>query len=90
MNHRSVNQRSNQNPLRATHRTDGAIFSNAGLESSSQKRQPFVEDFNMEHSCSNVAVALIAFSVSADSMEAAKSRNPFALPTNSPSCVYLG
>jgi hypothetical protein len=90
MNHRSIDQRSTQNPLKPPSRTDGAIFSQAALESHGQSKQPFLEDFNMEHSCSNLAVALISFSVTAESMEAAKSRNPCALPTNSPSCVYLG
>jgi hypothetical protein len=59
-------------------------------ESRSDRKRPFLEDFNMEHSCSNVTVALRAFSVSSDPVEPGKSRSISALSTNTPSCIYLG
>jgi hypothetical protein len=60
------------------------------FESKPERKRPFIEDFNMEHSCSNVTVALRAFSTTGDSLEQAKSRNPAILTMNAPSCVYLG
>jgi hypothetical protein len=59
-------------------------------ESRSDRKQPFLEDFNMEHSCSNVTVALRAFSASSDPGEQSKSRSINALTMNTPSCIYLG
>jgi hypothetical protein len=59
-------------------------------ESRAEKNRPFLEDFNMEHSCSNVTVALRSFSAAGDPGEQAKLRNPAMLSMNTPSCVYLG
>jgi len=59
-------------------------------ESRAERKRPFVEDFNMEHSCSNVTAGLIAFSAASDPTEPGKSRNSSALTLNTPSCVYLG
>ncbi|HEY1902685.1 MAG TPA: hypothetical protein VGG56_09660 [Terracidiphilus sp.] len=89
MNHRSVNRRASQKSPRQADRPEGTGFSTK-LESKTERKQPFVEDFNMEHSCGNVAVALIAFSAAADSMESGTSRNQRAYSMNVPSCVYLG
>jgi hypothetical protein len=60
------------------------------LESMTESRRPFVEDFNMEHCCSGVTAALMAFSANSDSAEAGASRKAYAYPINPPSCVYLG
>jgi hypothetical protein len=59
-------------------------------EPKSERNQPFIEDFNMEHCCSGVTAALMAFSASAESPESGKTRNPYAQPMNPPTCVYLG
>lgn len=90
MNHRIISRRGPQGPLRQASRMDGAISSLGKLDGKSDRRQAFLEDFNMEHCCSTVTVKLLAFSASADALEQASSRNPYSQPVNSPSCVYLG
>jgi hypothetical protein len=90
MNHRSVNRRASQKSPRPADRPEGTGFSKNKLESKTERKQPFLEDFNMEHSCGNVTVALIAFSAAVDSMESGTSRNQHAYSVNVPSCVYLG
>jgi hypothetical protein len=87
MNHRTTNRRGTQNPAQTASRPQGAGFSKTKMETRSERTQPFVEDFNMEHCCSAVTVALIAFSANSDSAE---SRNPYTQSMNLPSCVYLG
>jgi hypothetical protein len=94
MKHRSPIRHSAQISLKQAGRLEGAILSNSKPESMPESRagrkRPFVEDFNMEHSCSNVIVALRAFSAGSESGEQAKSRNPALLSMNTPSCIYLG
>lgn len=100
MNHRIVNRRGTQNQPRPAGRPEGAGFSKAALESKGDGQQAFFEDFNMEHSCSNIAAGLMAFSARTESARAESartestdggaSRNPCGPPVNSPSCVYLG
>lgn len=87
MNHRIANRRGSQNPPKAAGRSDGTRISINKLETRSERRQAFLEDFNMEHCRSTVSVALLAFSNGSDSVEPRKS---FTQPVNSPSCVYLG
>ena len=94
MNHRSVNQGATQTSPSQRGIPERAGISRIKLESGSksgsERERPFLEDFNMEHSCSNVTVALKAFSAGSDAGEQARSRNPAALSMNTPSCVYLG
>jgi hypothetical protein len=94
MNHRSPIRRNTQISLKPAHRSEGSVFSMAtpdsAPESMAERKRPFVEDFNMEHSCSNVTVALRAYSAASDAGEQGRSRNPAALSMNTPSCIYLG
>jgi hypothetical protein len=85
MNHRTVNHRTTG---RATAANVG--FSKSGTETKSSAKQAFVEDFNMEHSSSNVSVKLKAFSATAEAMESGASRNSYVPSKALPSCVYLG
>ena len=85
MNHRSVNHRTTG---RAPAMKTGS--SKSGMEAKGTSKQAFVEDFNMEHSCSNVTVKLMAFSAAAEAMESSASRNPYGSSINLPSCVFLG
>jgi hypothetical protein len=87
MNHRSPTQRAHQPAPTAGAHAESKAHISTKAESVGKARQAFVEDFNMEHSCSNVTVSLRAFSDAADS---ATTRNKFAHSSNSPSCVYLG
>jgi hypothetical protein len=94
MKHKSPIRHSIEISLQPVGQPDGPFLSitrpESRTESTTEKKRPFVEDFNMEHSCSNVTVALIAFSAGSDAGEQARSRNPAALSMNTPSCVYLG
>jgi hypothetical protein len=94
MKHRSPIRPSVEISLKPAGRPDGPVLSiskpESRTESTTEKKRPFVEDFNMEHSCTTVTVALIAFSAGSDAGEQAKSRNPAALSMNTPSCIYLG
>ncbi|MGO9337538.1 MAG: hypothetical protein ACLPY1_08535 [Terracidiphilus sp.] len=94
MEHRSPNRHSAQISLQPAGRANAAMLSIAKSDSKPESRpemkRPFFEDFNMEHSCSNVAVVLRAFSAAGDSGEQNKLRNPAALSMNTPSCIYLG
>jgi len=94
MKHRSPTRHSAQISLQQASLPEGAMLSisrpQSMPQSSPEGKRPFVEDFNMEHSCSNVTVALRAFSAGSESGEPAKSRNPAVLSMNTPSCVYLG
>jgi len=87
MNHRSPTQRAQHSAPRTVTHPESTAQTNIAVESSGKPRQAFVEDFNMEHSCSNVTVSLRAFS---DAQDSATSRSRFAHSLNSPSCVYLG
>jgi hypothetical protein len=90
MKHRSSNLRTSQIPaIRVSHAAANKPTRNKP-EPNSESNQPFLEDFNMEHCCSAVAVALIASSANVDSMDPRIPRNPHAHPFNAPSCVYLG
>jgi hypothetical protein len=85
MNHRTVNYRSAiKQPVANTG------FAQTDTDLRGERKQPFLEDFNMEHSSSNVAVKLIAFSAAAEAMEAATPRSGYGSSTNLPSCIYLG
>ena len=94
MKHPSPLRRSAMITLQKAGRPEGAVLSvsrpEPRPESLSERKRPFLEDFNMEHSCSNVTVALRAFSAASESGEQARSRNPAALSINTPTCVYLG
>jgi hypothetical protein len=94
MNHRSPIRRSSQALLKPAGRPEGPVISipepESRPESRTERKRTFVEDFNMEHSCSNVTVALRAFSAGSESGEQAKSRNPALLSMNTPTCIYLG
>jgi hypothetical protein len=94
MNHRSPIRRSTQISLKPVGRPEGSAISvskpESRPESRAERKRPFVEDFNMEHTCSNVTVALMAFSAGSDPGEQARSRNPALLSMNTPSCIYLG
>ena len=93
MKHRSPVHHSAQISLKQASRHDGVALSiskpDSRPESRAEKNRPFLEDFNMEHSCSNLTVKLKAFSVAVEAMDSSASRNPHA-STNLPSCVYLG
>jgi hypothetical protein len=94
MKHRSPIRHSAQISLQQAGRHEGALLSiskpQSMSESRAERKRTFLEDFNMEHSCSNLTVALRAFSASSESGEQAKSRNPAMLSMNTPSCIYLG
>jgi hypothetical protein len=94
MKHRSPIRHSAQISFKNAARPEGAVLTiskpESRLETWAEKKRPFLEDFNMEHSCSNVTVALRGFSASSDSGDQAKSRNPAMLSMNTPSCIYLG
>jgi hypothetical protein len=94
MKHRSLIRHSAEISFKQAGRPHGAVLSiskpQSMSESRAERKRTFLEDFNMEHSCSNVTVALRAFSASSESGEQAKSRNPAVLSMNTPSCVYLG
>ncbi|HEY6848151.1 MAG TPA: hypothetical protein VI320_18365 [Terracidiphilus sp.] len=85
MNHRSVN-----------HRSAGLVSgaksgsSKSSMETKGSTKRAFVEDFNMEHSCSNITVKLKAFSAAAEAMDSSASRNSYGSSSSLPSCVYLG
>ena len=85
MNHRSVN-----------HRSAGLVSgaksgsSKSSMETKGSTKRAFVEDFNMEHSCSSLTVKLKAFSAAAEAMDSSVSRNSYGTSMNLPSCVYLG
>jgi hypothetical protein len=85
MNHRSVN-----------HRSAGLVSaaksgsSKSSMETKGSTKRAFVEDFNMEHSCSNITVKLKAFSAAAEAMDSSVSRNSYGPSSSLPSCVYLG
>jgi len=90
MNHRSVNRRVPQNSHRPVGRPEGTGFSRTTPELKGERQRPFVEDFNMEHSYSGVAVSVITNSARSDSADSGTSRGGYADPMNSLSCVYLG
>jgi hypothetical protein len=94
MKHRSPTRHSAQISLKQASRPAGAVISismpDSRPEAWAEKQRPFLEDFNMEHSCSNVTVALRAFSAASEPGEQARSRNPAMLSMNTPSCIYLG
>jgi hypothetical protein len=90
MNHRSVNRCATQNAPRPAGRPEGTRISKSKTEPKTETRRTFLEDFNMEHCCTGVSAALMAFSASSDSAEAGASRKAYAHPTNPPSCIYLG
>jgi hypothetical protein len=85
MNHRSVNHRV---AGLATAAKTGP--SNSTMETKGSTKRAFVEDFNMEHSCSSITVKLKAFSAAVEAMDSSVSRNPHGASMNLPSCVYLG
>ena len=85
MNHRTVNHSATGRQTAAN-----AGFSKPGTEAKSSANRAFVEDFNMEHSRSNVSVKLMAFSAPAEAMESGASRNSYGPSKTLPSCVYLG
>jgi hypothetical protein len=82
MNHRSMNRSTAQNPLQPA----SSRNPKSRPEPTVAARRPFIEDFNMEHCCSGVTAALMAFSASSDPAEAGTPRKAYAPP----SCVYLG
>lgn len=86
MNHRSVNRCATQNSTQHS----APRVSKTKLGSNTESRRPFIEDFNMEHCCSGVTAALMAFSANSDSGDASASRTSYLQPINPPSCVYLG
>jgi len=90
MNHRSINRRAPQSSHRPAARPEGTGFSRNTPESSGESQRPFVEDFNMEHSFSGVAVSSMTNSARSNSSESGTPRRGYAEPMNSLSCVYLG
>jgi hypothetical protein len=90
MNTQSSVHHVSQFPVRRVSYAAAAKVPRNKPESNSESHQPFVEDFNMEHCCSAIAVALIASSANVDSMDPRTPRNPHAHQFNAPSCVYLG
>ena len=90
MNHRSVNRCAPHDSPRPTGRPEGNRISKTKLESKTERKLPFIEDFNMEHCCSGVTAALMAFSAGSDSAEPSASRKTQAHSMNPPTCVYLG
>ncbi len=51
---------------------------------------PFVDDFNFEHSFTDVSITQIAISASADFAAPAKHRNHRTYDLDSPNCAYIG
>jgi hypothetical protein len=90
MNDQSLSRRTNQNPIRPLNRRVASTPINSNQQPNTESHQPFVEDFNMEHCCSAVSVALLAISADSNAMDPRIPRNPHAHPFNAPSCVYLG
>jgi hypothetical protein len=90
MNDRSLTQRTTQNPVRPLNRQAASTLVKSNPQQNGESHQPFVEDFNMEHCCSAVSVALLAISADSNAMDPRIPRNPHAHPFNAPSCVYLG
>jgi hypothetical protein len=87
MNHRTMTSRTNRKSTPQANLPEGSIFSTVSIESRPEGKLGFLEDFNMEHSGSNVSVSFIAFSAAAEAV-AKRSANTASL--SSPSCVYLG
>jgi hypothetical protein len=87
MNHPNGNRRAVHTPL--SQPVDGALTNQSLATTGSPARRTFLEDFNMEHSNSNIAVKLLAFSAAAEAMEAG-SRGSYAGAMPPPSCVFLG
>lgn len=69
------------------HRTDNLKVE---PESSNQKRQPFFEDFNMEHSSSFRVGARVAATRGSGADESKTQGRRQTHYQRSPSCVYLG
>ena len=82
MNHRTVNHRTTGRP--------SATSVGSSKSDTDVRNSTFLEDFNMEHSCSSVSVKLKAFSAAAEAMEMGASRNSYNPAKSLPSCVYLG
>jgi hypothetical protein len=87
MNHRYAHRSATQISPSTNSRPETKSLSKCKTDSKREMNRPFIEDFNMEHSCSAVTVSLIAFS---DSLESATTRNPYTQSASSPTCVYLG
>lgn len=94
MKHTSPIRHPAQISLKPAGRSESSVLSiskpESRPESSVERKRPFVEDFNIEHSCSSVTVALKAFSAGSEIGEQSKSKNQAALSMNTPTCVYLG
>jgi hypothetical protein len=86
MNHRSVNRTTAPISLRHSSRPEATPLKDSNLAQRTETKQPFVEDFNMEHCCSGITAALMAFSANTDSA----SGNSHAQLRTPPTCVYLG
>jgi hypothetical protein len=85
MNHRSVNHR-----IAGLETAAKTGSSKSTVETKGSTKRAFVEDFNMEHSCSNITVKLKAFSAAVEAMDSSASRNSYGASIGLPSCVYLG
>jgi hypothetical protein len=90
MNHRTMNRNAKRSSLRPITRPQGGVYPNDDMAFNADPKQPFLEDFKMEHCASGVTVKLIAFSAGCDTAESGMTRNSAAYQANLPSCVYLG
>lgn len=90
MNRRSPERHADTNSHKPTAQSPVPGIPPPRLNSTPERKLPFFEDFNMEHSCSNVTASLMAYSASREPHKQGKSRTVNALTMNTPSCIYLG
>jgi hypothetical protein len=88
-NQLSVRLEQSQRSTRQMGRPERAGCSKTRAESSAENRQPFREDFNLEHS-SVASTTMVAYSTSSCTADPVTSRSSFAQDFRSPSCVYVG
>ena len=90
MNHLSVSRNTSQHSLRPVGRPKSAGFSKIKPELTRANQRAFVEDFNLEHSFSDLSIVQIAISASADLAVHATPGSRRAYDRNSLNCVYIG
>ena len=90
MNHRSANRSAAQRSSVQVSRSESATCSRIKPDSKRPREHSFFEDFNLEHSRSDVSIAVFARSAGADPAQPGQQRTADAREVRSPSCVYVG
>jgi hypothetical protein len=90
MNHLSVSRNTSQHSFRPVGHPKSADFSKIKPELTRANKRTFVEDFNLEHSFSDLSIVQIAISASADLAVHATPGSHRAYDRNSLNCVYIG